>query len=372
MRSFLSTSLNPETALSFIHTVSNDMEKVLFVVEADTRLQTAPFAPLSHMSYFPGENEVLFMLGAVFRIEKVDRDGDVWMVKLVLCTQDDEEMKQLMDHMKKDIGEGEATFYSLGHLLLYMGEYEKAETCIQRRFVELSQNDPEEARCYHLRGEIANAKGDYTLALEHHNRSLTLYLHTLAPDHTNIGYSYNSIGGVYAKMGDNESALQNYEKALSIWLKCYGENYESVAGIYNNMGNIYMNENKFDLAITNYTRSLEIKKKVLPANHPRVGQSYMNIGSVYYQKGEYDMALSNYEKSLRIMTNSLPPTHPSIANTYRGIGLVHEATNKNQLALEYFQKAATISSHSLLSTHQDVVTSEDDIRRIKAKLKYVE
>ncbi|CAF1484504.1 unnamed protein product [Didymodactylos carnosus] len=348
------------------------MEKVLFVIEADTRLQTAPFAPLSHMSYFPGENEVLFMLGAVFRIEKVDRDGDVWMVKLVLCSQDDEEMKKMMDHMKKDIGEGEATLYDLGYLLWQMGEYEKAETCIQRRLVELPQNDPEEARCYHLLGMIANDKGDYTLSLEHHNRSLTLKLHTSAPDHESIGYSYNSIGAVYYEMGDNESALQNYEKALSIWLNCYGENHERVAAIYNNMGNICMDENKLDLGITNYTRSLEIFQKVLPANHPSVADTYMNIGSVYYQKWEYDMALWNYEKSLRIKTNSLPPTHPSIANTYNNIALVHEATNKHQLSLEYFQKAATIRRHSLPSTHPDVVEIEDDIRRIKSKLKYVE
>ncbi|CAF1554329.1 unnamed protein product [Didymodactylos carnosus] len=139
-----------------------------------------------------------------------------------------------MDHMKKRIGEGEATLYGLGCLLRQMGEYEKAETCIERRLVELPQNDPEEAQCYHALGVIAIDKADYTLSLEHHNRSLTLKLHTLAPDHTNIGYSYNSFGEVHRKMGDNRSALQNYEKALSIWLKCYGENHELVAGIYNN------------------------------------------------------------------------------------------------------------------------------------------
>ncbi|CAF0781056.1 unnamed protein product [Didymodactylos carnosus] len=41
--------------------------------------KTAPFASISHMSYYDDEGEVLFILGAVFRIEKVDRDGGVWM-----------------------------------------------------------------------------------------------------------------------------------------------------------------------------------------------------------------------------------------------------------------------------------------------------
>ncbi|CAF1008368.1 unnamed protein product [Didymodactylos carnosus] len=289
MRSFLSTSTDREAALCFAQAGAHDVEKVLFVIEADTHRQTAPFAPISHLSYFRSEDEVLFMLGAVFRIEKVDHDGGVWVVKLVLCSKDAHEIKKMIDHMKKEIGEGEATFYSLGRLLRKMGKYEKAERCIQQRLLELPQNHPHEAPCYHLLGNIADDKGDYTLALEHHNKSLSINLHTLTPDHPHIGYSYNSIGGVYNVMGDNESALQNYEKALSIWSKCYDENDERIGDVYNNMGNIYLRENKLNLAINNYKRSLEIKQKVLPTDHPTVGDIYMNIGSVCATKGEYDM-----------------------------------------------------------------------------------
>jgi len=113
MRSFLSTTTDLSVAVLFAGSNSNSEEKVLFEIHAKHSLLT-PFASISHLSYFQGENEVLFMLGCIFRIENIsfDKTIKIWIVKLVLSsTQSDHDLKQLLDYLKDQI-KSETNFYS--------------------------------------------------------------------------------------------------------------------------------------------------------------------------------------------------------------------------------------------------------------------
>jgi hypothetical protein len=63
-----------------------------FIIESDidSPLFTTPFADIHHLSQFNDEEEVLFMIGAIFRIVAVELDVDInnlWTIKLVLCDE---------------------------------------------------------------------------------------------------------------------------------------------------------------------------------------------------------------------------------------------------------------------------------------------
>jgi hypothetical protein len=63
MNSFLSASVDRQLALSFLYSspASDDIQRVLFEIDADPRLEgIRPFANITSLNYFPGENEVLF------------------------------------------------------------------------------------------------------------------------------------------------------------------------------------------------------------------------------------------------------------------------------------------------------------------------
>ncbi|CAF5146499.1 unnamed protein product, partial [Rotaria sp. Silwood1] len=77
--------------------------------------------------------------------------------------------------------------------------------------------------------------GEYSKALEYHERSLEIKKITLPPNHPHLAIDYNNIGSVYDNMGEYSKALEYYE------------------------------------------RSLEIGKIALPPNHPDLGTSYNNI-----------------------------------------------------------------------------------------------
>ena len=71
INSFFSTSLDRAKALRFLQSsdVSTDLHRVLFDIDADPRVvRSKPFADISPFSEFGNEQEILFMIGSVFRL----------------------------------------------------------------------------------------------------------------------------------------------------------------------------------------------------------------------------------------------------------------------------------------------------------------
>ncbi|CAF1569454.1 unnamed protein product, partial [Rotaria sordida] len=120
MNSFLSTSRDRSIALHFAQLTpkTNDVQKIIFEIEIDPRLQTKAFADVTEISYFENEDEVLIMLGALFRIEKVieDKKKRIWVARVSLASEDDYHLKETFSYMKSTIGD-DTDLDSLGKIL---------------------------------------------------------------------------------------------------------------------------------------------------------------------------------------------------------------------------------------------------------------
>ncbi|CAF4360240.1 unnamed protein product, partial [Rotaria sordida] len=81
--------------------------------------------------------------------------------------------------------------------------------------------------------------GDYSKALEFHEKSHKIFEKALPPNHPNLASSYNNIGGVYDDMGDYSKALEFYEKSLKIREKALPPNHPHLAFPYNWFGKTY-------------------------------------------------------------------------------------------------------------------------------------
>ena len=82
MNSFLSTSLDRRLALSFLtsSTASDDLQRVLFEIEIDPTLPSIkPCANITSHSFFTDEQEVLIMLGSIFRLKSINHHDRVWI-----------------------------------------------------------------------------------------------------------------------------------------------------------------------------------------------------------------------------------------------------------------------------------------------------
>ena len=93
---FLSTSLKHDVAFQFAKSKSNaDDESILLQIEIDTDKLQRPFADVSRLSAFQREDEILFSIGTVFRIDHVAEektDDGVWLVRLSSIDENDEQL----------------------------------------------------------------------------------------------------------------------------------------------------------------------------------------------------------------------------------------------------------------------------------------
>ncbi|CAF1542795.1 unnamed protein product, partial [Didymodactylos carnosus] len=261
MNSFLSTSRNQEEALFFTRsiTISETIQRILFEIDADTSFIAKPFDDIVNLSYIRQEEEVLFMLDSIFRIKNIiyDENKSIWIISLVLCSDNDQDLKDIFAYMKQEMGE-ETSLVSLENLPRKMGEFEKAENYFNRLLKELLMDDQNISSYYTSLDLVAKEKC--------------------------LANNFNNIDAVYEVKRQYEPALKNYHKAFKIYRNSLGPDDLQLAKCYNNIGNIAQKKeiHQYDMPIAYFTKALEIAKKNLPDEHFDLATHYHNIGLAYY------------------------------------------------------------------------------------------
>jgi tetratricopeptide (TPR) repeat protein len=332
MNSFFSTSLNREQTLNMytgINAPNNRTEhNVLFEIEVDTRLEgVRPFAAISDRSAFEGtEEEVLFMIGSLFKISDVTyhEDTKIWIVQLVLASADVFELKPLFNAMKRQIGE-ETALLSLANVYLIMGKYKEAEEYYQSFLNSLSENDPNFSRCYAGLGNIALVQSNFEEAHRNYAKALELEKKLLPDTNANcIAAAHMNLGNVLTEKKNYDKALENYFEALNLYSTL--DKQLNVADVQLNIGNVYFDQNNFQMALSYYSESEKIRMACLTDNHPDIATVLYNIGTVEMEMGsDFEcLAMNHLHDALSIQLISVP-NHPQTAQTHLtiGIGDVH-------------------------------------------------
>ena len=104
--SFLSTTNDVQAAIffsgdGFLDNAETDVS-VLYQITIDTSVpHSIPFAKIQYESIFEDEDEVLFSIASVFRIDEVKQNGNLWAVNLTLINKEDEAWNTLTAHLNK-------------------------------------------------------------------------------------------------------------------------------------------------------------------------------------------------------------------------------------------------------------------------------
>ena len=373
MNSFFSTSMTREQARRFIcsERLSDDIEQIFFTVDADPRLDNIkPFAYIKSLSYYPEEEEVLFMIGSIFQVIEMKREGDqIWNIRLKLCSENGHELQRLFEHMKAKLDPRTTNLYDFGQVLYEMGKLNEAEKYFRVFLDALPAGHPSIAGAYQAIGMIADDKGEYEASLQWYNKSLAIELALRGPDHQNVATLYNCIAIIHRKNGDYTLAKESYKKALRIRIKIYGQDHPNVAMCLVNIGGLYQHEKEYSKALEVYKGALLIYDKHYPPEHPHLGTLHSNIGALQLRLGNFDQALEHHNREIYILRKSLPPDHRDIAGALECIGNVYEIKGDSQQALSYYEQAAKIFQQSLSLTHPRVVAAEKAIKRVRSKLK---
>ncbi|CAF3779742.1 unnamed protein product [Adineta steineri] len=362
---FLSTSRNRAVSLLFApHAATNpDLVGVLFIISINPTHSTTPFASVADVSYFHTEDEVLFSMHTVFRIEDIQpmhENNALYQVNLTLTHDNDEDLRTLSDQIREETFSDEEGWYRLGLLLIKMGQFTKAQE-IYTVLLHQTTNESDKAQIYYQLGWIKDNQGEYQEALTYYEKALIIRQQLLPSNHPDLGDSYNKIGILYDTMSDYPKALSFHEKAFEIRQESLPSNHPHLGVCYNNIGRVYYNMDDYPKALYYYEKAIAIKQQSLPSNHPSLGNSYCSIGIVYYKMGDYPKALSSHGKALEIRQQSLPSNHPHLGASYNNIGSVYYSMDDYPKALSFHERALTIQQQSLLANHPDLGASYNNI-----------
>ncbi|UJR23096.1 hypothetical protein I4U23_026119 [Adineta vaga] len=182
---FLSTSKDKNVSLSFAKkNLSNtDLVAVLFVMTIDPKQSTTAFASIRDLSAIEDEDEVLFSMHSVFRIQDIKQMGGnnkLFEVSLTLTSDSDKELHALTERIREESFPNSEGWYRLGLVLSKLGQNEKAEE-IYEMLLDQATKENEKERIYHRLGSIKDNQGEYEEAIKFYQKSLAIKEKTLSP-----------------------------------------------------------------------------------------------------------------------------------------------------------------------------------------------
>ncbi|CAF1011326.1 unnamed protein product [Adineta steineri] len=369
---FLSTSKEQYIPLGLACSASENMDTVgiLFIMSINPCIKSTPFASIKEVSYFKEEEEILFSMHTVFRVNAIkvsDTTNQLYQVELELTSDDDQQLRLLTDQIREEVV-GSTGWRKLGNLLLTIGQFNKAEE-LYNVLLEQTSDTSEKAHYYNQLGYVKNGHGDYGKAIWYHEQALEIQQKSLPSNHPSLAASYSNIGNVHGSMGEYSKALSYFEKAIEIDQKTLPSNHPSLATSYHSIGLVYKSMGECSKALSFLEKTLEIQEKTLPSNHPHLATSYNNIGTVYTNMEEYLKALSSHQKALEIRQKILPSNHPHLATSYNNIGSMFDNMEKYSTALSFLEKALEIQEKTLASNHPNVAGSYNNIGMVYYNMK---
>ncbi|CAF3492763.1 unnamed protein product [Rotaria sp. Silwood1] len=269
MNGFLSTTKSNDVAKMFAGVETNraGYQSVLFEMHIDGAINTKrPYADISRESAIPDEEEVLFFMGFVWRIEAVDKLFDnTWKVKLQLSTDINSNLTRSFNELSD-----KCTYFTLGRILHELGEYKNAISFYDR-MLNITSELSERKTCADIHFHIAISAfedGSYTQALDNLKKAELLIEELvqsgngesvelrpiLAEDvHLSPMCIMMNKGLVYRKKRDYKNAKHSFSEAL----KKQGSKNDK-ARVHYNLGVLQFELRIYDEARNNYLKALEL------------------------------------------------------------------------------------------------------------------
>ncbi|CAM4789223.1 unnamed protein product [Rotaria magnacalcarata] len=337
---FFSTTKDNQVALGFIASHSDEQKRILFEIKVDCRLQTIVFADIDNYSQMGGEQEVLFGLGSVFKIDNVMFDSKLycWTIQMTATDERSVNIQEYVNAKRKQMDDFSPTVLFGRLLFLELGQMDKAEKYFRMLLKTLPPEHEDFASVCNNLGNVFYGKYQLDLALNCFARAYILRRQSLHSQHPQIAASLFNIGCVLHLKGHHQKALYCLEKSLNILDNNYYNDHQLKAMIINGIGLLYRDKKEYKNAFEYFNRALDMYKRLLPEQHPDIASCLGNIGLVYEDLLDYDQALVYYRRAFEMDKNILPCAHENLINDFNRIIDIFKKTGEDDNALEYCQK----------------------------------
>ncbi|CAF2059368.1 unnamed protein product, partial [Rotaria magnacalcarata] len=290
VKTFLSTSKNENVALTYAGTTNISSGEIATLFRITVNLLKhfhIPLANIKEISQFTEENEYLFSMGSVFRINKIENlSNNIECVHLELTSDHDPQLSQMTNYIRQKL-RSRYDLTSLGRLMWEMGNFKKAEE-LYLNAVERETNSSNLAALHNQLGALYDELGNHLKALEHYQLCTTIKQSYLPLNDASFAISYTNIGLAHQNLERNDLAIEHLQKALEIASNAPEMNQELLGSIHNNIAGILDEQGQFDEPLEHYRKGLEYRLACLPDIHPDIATSYSDIGFFYIEHGHYE------------------------------------------------------------------------------------
>lgn len=344
MNTFLSTTLDCQVACMYAGYGSSlpTVASVLFEINIDHADEVSldrPFAFIGSFSDKHDENEILFSMGSIFRIESVEQYDSMCLVTLEIYTRPKQCISEFENHLRSKFVGRSTNELTLGDLLLEMGELKQAE---QFYSIMIGQQNPDrfETEIALLQNSMSLwyiDRGDYDSA----RILLEQAVNINSGNQTLKSSLLNNIGLCWLNQDSYKRALKYFKRS-----KKYKRSKKELGVIYSNMSSAYIGIGQYATAKYFAQRALNIEKKNLPSFNPDLAKTYGHLAFIEQIMGNHAVALDLFKQELDMYKKCLPPDHHLFAHVLNNIGTTYQNMDEFDRALEYYEEALKIQSIS--------------------------
>ncbi|CAF1617815.1 unnamed protein product [Rotaria magnacalcarata] len=367
---FLSTSRCLEVAEMFVLR-DPTIVSILFEIHCNEAFEKRCFADIKIFSKNPDEEECLFQMGTVFRIDSVECiQNNEWKVRLFLSSTNQEKHRDqalLYDTLRTSIFSEPTILHRLARMLFLMGQYSKAKEMYTLLLETTSIEDRLETVYLNFKiGRIFDEEGDPEQAYRHFCQSLE-YLPPNSHGKLQTPFIHYNLGHTLQQMGRLDEARDHIEKGFLSAKRLEDEHdsnawrldsFDVTERYLTNLAFVLSREGKFEDALTKHRACLRLRlHRYHSIEKWKYGESYSNIASSYLDMLDYNRALEYYQKALLMQRKHLVPTHPARATSYykmscvlQLLGELDSATYYARLAFKQLQHTSV--SHSRINEYK--------------------
>mgnify|MGYP001129900331 CR=1 FL=1 len=175
---FLSTNKNKEISLDFArYTLSNaDIVSVLFIITVNPSKSTSSFATIDKAAYLGDEDEIIFVMHTIFRIQKIqpiDENSRLFQVELELTHKNDEELHALTNHIHKETFPNSREWFRLGEVFSEIGQFDKAQE-VYEILLKQQTEEVKKAPIYHQLGLLKDDQEEYKESIKFYEQAVNI------------------------------------------------------------------------------------------------------------------------------------------------------------------------------------------------------
>ena len=233
--------------------------------------------------------------------------------------------------------------FDLGRLYSNGSDHQKARPLLERSLSlfehSVGPDHPLTASARSQLGVVLTTDGDFVQADAMLRRALEIQEKALGPDDPDLGKTLRDLASLFERRGDLTKAEEMDLRALAIFEKAEGRARLLAGSVLNNLGVIYLGRRNYPRAGEYLERALPLMEASYGADSIYVAIPLQNLGIVAREAKDYARAEAYYLRALASREKSLGPEHPDIAATLINIANVYRSKGDYRLALETHLRA---------------------------------